>query len=390
MRVLLTAAAHPAHFHIQVPIARALRDAGHTVAFASGPNVVPRVEQLDFLAFAVGPAYARLAGRPVDPRESLWFAWEQYFVGPAAAARLADLRPLAETWRPDVIVRENTEFAGCVVAEALGLPHAVVQNGNLAVLDDLPREPLVRRLDALRAAQGLPPDPDLAMPYRYLLLLPIPRSFHDPQLPLPPTAHFLRPLTDDRTGPEGLPDWLNTLPPRPTVYLTLGTVFNARVDLFAVVIAALRDEPVNLIVTVGRDQDPGQFDPLPGNVHVERYIPQSLLLPHCDVMINVAGANSVRSAFEHGVPLVLLPLGPEHAFNAARCQALGMARVLDAKEITPEQVRQAVRQVLGDRAYRENAQRVRDEVARLPGADEAVALLERLAVEKVPLKDECF
>jgi MGT family glycosyltransferase len=167
--------------------------------------------------------------------------------------------------------------------------------------------------------------------------------------------------------------------------MTLGTVYNRRADLFAAVIAALREEAVNLIVTVGRDQDPAQFGPQPGNVHIERYIPQSLLLPRCDLMINMGGMNSVRSACEHGVPQVLFPLSAEQAFNAARCAALGMARVLDAGTLTSEAVREAVGAVLRDPAYRENAARVRDEVATMPGPEHAVQLLERLAKEKQPL-----
>jgi UDP:flavonoid glycosyltransferase YjiC (YdhE family) len=135
------------------------------------------------------------------------------------------------------------------------------------------------------------------MPFRYLLFLPVPRSFHDPAIPLPPTAHFIRPNTFDRTGDEGLPEWLETLPPRPTVYMTLGTVYNVRTDLFSMTIAALRDEPVNLIANVGRDQDPAQYGPQPTHIHIERYIPQRLLLSRCALMINVAGLNSVRSAF---------------------------------------------------------------------------------------------
>ena len=69
-------------------------------------------------------------------------------------------------------------------------------------------------------------------------------------LRLPPTAHFLRPQTFDRTGEEAMPEWLVALPSQPTVYMTLGTVFNTRIDLFATVIMALRDEPANLILTV--------------------------------------------------------------------------------------------------------------------------------------------
>ncbi|MGN6758390.1 MAG: glycosyltransferase [Thermomicrobiales bacterium] len=390
MRVLFTAAATPAHFHIQVPVAQALRLAGHDVAFATGPNIVPRIAPLGFPAFPVGRPYAPEADRSAEPGDEvpavrIWRVWERIYVGPAVAERLADVRAVCARWRPDVIVRENAEFAGCVAAEALGLPHAVVQNGNLAMLGALPRELLRARLDALRAAAELPPDPDLAMPVRYLLLLPVPRSFHDPALPLPPTAHFVRPLAFDRTGDEGLPGWLDALPPRPTVFMTLGTVFTYRVDLFAAVIAALGDEPLNLIVTVGRDQDPAQFGPQPANVRVERYIPESLLLPHCALMVNVAGLNSVRTACEHGVPLVLLPLMAEQAFNGERCAALGMARVLDAATVTPPAGRAAVREVLEDRRYRENAARVRDEVVAMPGPEHVVALLERLASERQPL-----
>jgi UDP:flavonoid glycosyltransferase YjiC (YdhE family) len=50
---------------------------------------------------------------------------------------------------------------------------------------------------------------------------------------------------------------------------------------------------------------------------------------------------------------VLLPLMTEHAFNAARCEALGMARMLDARMVTPEAVRAAVREVLRDGSYRD-------------------------------------
>jgi UDP:flavonoid glycosyltransferase YjiC (YdhE family) len=59
-------------------------------------------------------------------------------------------------------------------------------------------------------------------------------------------------------------------------------------------------------------------------------------------MVNIAGMNSLRSAFEHGLPLLLLPVVAEHAFNAARCEALGIARVLDPRAVTPQVVRAAL------------------------------------------------
>ena len=48
----------------------------------------------------------------------------------------------------------------------------------------------------------------------------------------------------------------------------------------------------------------------------------------------------------------------------------------------------AVREVLANPSYRENAERMRDEMELLTGPEYAVELLERLAVEKQPLPTE--
>ena len=45
----------------------------------------------------------------------------------------------------------------------------------------------------------------------------------------------------------------------------------------------------------------------------------------------------------------------------------------------------AVLAVLGAPSYRREAERLRDEIAALPGPEHAVALLERLAAEKQPI-----
>jgi UDP:flavonoid glycosyltransferase YjiC (YdhE family) len=54
-------------------------------------------------------------------------------------------------------------------------------------------------------------------------------------------------------------------------------------------------------------------------------------------------------------------------------------------ELTPERGRQAVRAVLDEPSYRRNAERLRDEIAVLPGVDAVIALLERLEEGKRPI-----
>ncbi len=72
----------------------------------------------------------------------------------------------------------------------------------------------------------------------------------------------------------------------------------------------------------------------------------------------------------------------------ARCVQLGVAQSLDPILATPDSIRAAVTAVLAEPSYRRAAGRVRDEFARLPGPEHAVALLERLAREKQPVFHE--
>jgi MGT family glycosyltransferase len=272
------------------------------------------------------------------------------------------------------------ELGGALAAERAGLPHAAI-NILAAGLPPRWRAGIIPPLDRLRAAAGLPPDPQGATLSRYLTLHPFPPSFS--AVPRLPTDRFVRPSGFDRSGDEPLPAWVDALPRRPTVYATLGTAFNGAPDRFRAFVAALGDEPLNLIVTVGRDGDPAALGPLPANTRVARYIPQSLLLPRCDLVLTHGGSGTVTGALAAGRPLVVVPLAADQPENAARCAALGVGRVVPPAEVSAESVRAAVRAVLADPAYRRSAARLEDEIGALPGLETAVALLEDLAAGRL-------
>ena len=398
MRVLFTTLVGSGHFHPLVPAAKAVQAAGHAVRFATAPSFHPSIDGSGFEAVAAGfdqerdgseDRYAELqrelAALPPNGPSRTLFRIRKLFAGLFAERMVPDLLAIAEDWPPDLIVREVGEFGGCVAAEVLGIPHASVRSNTM--LSTYSQRHLVgAEMSQLRAAHGLPADPDAAMLFRYLHLAFEPPRFHDPALPLAPTSHLLRPVPFSRSGGEGAPEWLAGLPDRPTVSATLGTVFNSRLpELFQVILDGLRDEPLNVILTVGRDQDPARFGSQPDNVHIERYIPQDLLFPHCDLVITHAGFSTVAEALAHGLPLVPIPIDADQPLNAERCAALGVAEVIGHDRRTPAVIRQAVRTVLGDPSYRRNAERLRDEIAELPGPEHAAALLERLAREKQPL-----
>jgi MGT family glycosyltransferase len=391
MRVLFTFEGGSGHFEPLLPLAHAAAARGHTVAFACAPVRVAAIKSAGFPALVAGvdvggtPETAALEERyralpVIAEREALLL--REGFAGLYARHKAADLLAVCAALHPDLLVREEVDFGAAVAAERLGLSHASVLV--LAAGSFVRRELVVEPLNTLRAEHGLPPDPELAMLSRYLVLSPIPPSFRDPAFPLPPTAHAFRPPSLGPTDGDA-PPWIADPPDAPAVYFTLGTAVTARSrEVFTRVIAGLRELPINLIVTLGPRFDPADFGEQPAHVRIERYIPQALILPRCALVVAHGGSGTVMGALAHGLPLLLLPLNADQPLNAARCVALGVGRMLDPREVTPESVRENVAALLADPTYRRNAERVRDEIATLPGVDSAIDLLERRARARRP------
>jgi MGT family glycosyltransferase len=189
----------------------------------------------------------------------------------------------------------------------------------------------------------------------------------------------------DLSGDERLPDWLNTLPKQPTVYATLGTTFNQSPDTFQAILTALSTEAMNVIITVGRSMKLGQFQPYPDNVKIEQYIPQTLILPHCEAIIFHGGYNSLLAALWHGLPMVVMPLeGGDQFPTAERCAELGIGILVEGQPPEPEAIRSAVKAVLTQPTYRSRVQQLQREIKALPSLAEAVERLEILARTREP------
>lgn len=381
MRILFTFAGGSGHADPLIPFADAMVAAGHAVAFAGRASATANVRARGYTVFGeqaptgdTPPTITPLL--ELDPeREDRDL--REGFAERIARARAATVLALCADWSPDVVVCDEVDFGSMIAAERAGVPHAtvlVIAAGSFirpAVVGD--------SLDEVRAEHGLPPDPELRMLSRHLVLSPFPPSFRDPAFPLPGTAHSFRPPALE-PGAAAAPDWLSALPAAPTVYFTLGTVFNLESgDLFVRVLAGLRELPINLVATIGRDIDPELFGPQPATVRIERYLPQSVLLPYCDAVVSHGGSGTVIGTLAAGLPSVAIPMGADQPLNAARCEALGVGVTVDAVRATPDAVGETVLAVLGDPGYRKAAEGMWDEIAALPPAAAAVPLLEALA-----------
>jgi UDP:flavonoid glycosyltransferase YjiC (YdhE family) len=397
MRVLITLQPAHGHLHNLVPLARALDAAGHEVVFASSPSFQAAIEAVGFRAFPAGfdwleseidRFFPQIRAYPPGSDQAAWFVMN-LFAGPLAQRMAEDVLTLSRHWLPDVIVRDPNEYGGCVAAEALGIPHATSSKG-LFPDPAMTRRLIGGSLAKVRQAHGLPPDPDLTMLSRWLDLAFVPPGFLDEIDVVAPTTLFLRPVSFNASRDATRPDWLHELPPRPTIHATFGTVFNRTTEALTALRAVfdgLRDDPVNLIVTTGRDVDLTAIEP-PPNARIESYLPHHLLLPHCDLVICHGGFNTVMAALNQGIPVVAVPLGADQFRNAARLNAHGLGLALEPAQRTAAAMRAAVRTVLDDPGYRERARALRDQIAVLPGPARGVELLEQLVLERSTAREK--
>ena len=390
MRVLLTTQPAYGHFFPMLPLAVALRSAGHDVAVATSATFCPIVVQHGFTTFPVGLDWIEtdFGTLPADklppPDTSLEEFFATVFVQLTGSHMLPDLLALARQWNPDLIVRETTEFSGAVVAEMLGLPHAAVLVGAAPSVftPELMRLVAVQ-YNALRRQIGLAEDPDISTLHTETVLAFAPPGLNDLEVPLFSSniVWLKADAAEDRPEMPALA-WIQALGHngRRVVYATLGTVFNRVPDpFFQSVLDGLSGQALDVVVTVGPNGDPEAFGVLPPNARVERYVPQTLILERCDVVVFHGGSGTMLGALESGVPVVLVPFAADQPVNARSCEVRGFGRVLLPEALSPEAVREAVLDVLDDPAYRREAMSVRDEMRALPGSLEAVAILERLA-----------
>ena len=259
-RILFTCRPLSGHFDPLLPLAAAARASGHEVAFASGDPVVGRARDAGFTAFEAGPAdtfraewaprfpgFTTLVG---DAQRTFFFT--EIFANLELAPRAVDLDSIMSAWQPDLVVHEMAELAAPLVSTARGIPYVDVGYGSL-----IPR--------ALLEAGGCRCRPALASPRtrtrsaRRSVPIPLRRPVSSGTAEPGDRRHrrraAMRPAAGEAQVTER-PAWLDDLPHRPTVYVTLGTIWNTDLDVFRLVIEALRDH-VNLIVTVGRAKRPG-------------------------------------------------------------------------------------------------------------------------------------
>lgn len=384
MRVLVTTPAGLGHIHPMVPLARALASRGHEVRWAVPAEAASHVARHSLGVIPIegrGPInpqevlrrYPELA--ELSPRDRPEAIFGKLFGAMATPPMLEGLESVRQEWRPQLVVADAADFAGHIVAAMLGVPS--VTKGFGALLPEVRMASAGEEVAPLWSARGLEPRP-YGGAYDWLYIDIYPTELQVEAGGHVPRRQLMRPVTDDvRTSEESSLPLPGTPPGAPLVYVTMGTVFNDPEPLRRAV-EGVRELPVRVLATVGPAADPAVLGDQPEHVRVERYVPQTGVLPYCDTVVSHGGSGTVLGALSLGVPQVCLPQGADQFLNADAVAASGAGLAIAPDSVTPAAIGAAVATVLRQAEYREAAKRVASSIQTMPPPADVAVILEGL------------
>lgn len=385
MRVLMTSCPQYGHFFPLVPLAWALRAAGHEVRVAVPEQFTPVVAACGLPAVAVGGVVRTrdvmgtgdpelLSRWSSDPRGMHIDAvrtvsrFANYLATPVVA--------LCRIWRPEVIVHPTLEFAGALAAAVTGVPSVSFSLGIA-----LPSQafPAVREeLSGLYARWGLA----TGVPAPALRLDPWPPSL---QVANPPQAQAIRAVPFG--GPAVIPPWLIEPVTTPRACVTLGSVVpkTGGVGVLSPVLRALGRLGHEIVVVLPDETRRGldALGPLPDRTRVAAaeggpWLPVNLVAPTCDLVVHHGGAGTTLTSLAYGLPQLVLPHMADQFTVAERLADSGAALVIQPGAVTAAAATDALDRLLSDPGHRRAAGTLRTEIERQPSPIETVGHLEKL------------
>jgi UDP:flavonoid glycosyltransferase YjiC (YdhE family)/SAM-dependent methyltransferase len=363
MRILFCV--RPFHGHVapMLPTATALRRAGHDVAFATAPSFESAITEVKMPFVPAGEDPRRTAPDQAGGRD-----WGEM----VTRSKLKDLLSQAAGRRPDVIIREQTDFAGLLAAEILSVP-CVTLGPAMFIPPRSWHKLLGGMLDRIRAEYRIAADPAHEHLHPSLYLDVVPPSWQLPEAAGIHPRQLVRPVASPAE------DWEPPSSDRPLAYVTLGTVYNRRPGLLGRLVEGAIAAGFEVVATTGPEVDPASLDiPENGHLHLHTWLPQADVMRRCDVVIAHGGFNTTIGALAHGLPLLVVPLGSDNPVHARRCRQLGVGLTLDVADADPERIRGCLQRLMEEPRWSDAAERMSREIAGMPSADLAVPLIEQL------------
>ncbi|GAA3537612.1 glycosyltransferase [Amycolatopsis ultiminotia] len=380
MKVLNLAGVAPSTVFSHVPLANALRNAGHQVmTTASVDSMLESIAGVGLSAVrttdpALSPKQiitdSGLTYVPEDPVErevmaGRWYAHMEYVTFGA-------LREFTEDWRPDVIISGVTSYAGPLLAAELGIPYVrhAWDIHDPRLMDGGAEEQLREQLKEL-GLDGLP-EPAMTIEIAPPSLRPKDAA----------PAQLMRWIPGNSQAV--LEPWMYTKGADTRIGVTVGTgvaTYN-QYDFLQGIVENIATLDAEVLVAVGEDAAPELRARLE-NVRAG-WIPLDVVAPTCDVLVHQTGGSTMMTGLSFGVPQVLIPDTSMYraADMARRLAETGAAVVLSPEEATSEVIAKTCREILDTPSFAAAAAGLAEEIAALPAPAEVAQGIERLVRER--------
>jgi MGT family glycosyltransferase len=161
----------------------------------------------------------------------------------------------------------------------------------------------------------------------------------------------------------------------PLVYLSLGSLGSADVELMQRLVDLLAAAGYRAIVSKGPQHD--QIELRDGQVGAE-LVPQPALLPMVDAVITHGGNNTVTECLHFGKPMVLLPLFWDQYDNAQRMHELGLGVRMPTFTFEDAELSAAIDGLVADDALKQRLKEMSRRLRDSPGTEKAADCIESL------------
>jgi zeaxanthin glucosyltransferase len=415
MRIGFLSLPVPGHLNPMTTLARNLQSRGHDVVFISLADVAPFVEaaglpfvpcsETAYPAGSLGRLVRRLS--ELSGEDALHFTVNSMMKG-YTASLFESLPDTLSKAGVDRIVLDQYQPYVELIPMHLQMPFVHVSNA--LHVDYTGRTPicfvdwpyktgvdaLARNIEGVRRARILvKPVTAIAQAYAkqvglsvdwnnpHSTLSPVawvtqcPREFDFGCAPDFPQFHYAGPFHDGRGRMDFDFPW-HQLTGEPIVYASMGTLQNGLIDIFrSITQAAIGLKELQFVLAVGSQLDPKQLGALPANVMVVSYAPQIEILSRSSLCITHAGLNTALESLSNGVPMLALPITNDQPGVAARIANKKVGVVISPDQASPGNFVAAIKQVLGDSTFRDNARRMKEAIRSTNGLSMAAGILER-------------
>ncbi len=314
----------------------------------------------------------------------------------------ADLHDHIDRVQPDILIVDTNSWGALAGAEASGLPWCSFQpyftplpsldappfgpgfalaRGPIGRLRDRLLRPLtfgrmskiaLPSINSVRTEEGLEPadsmEDVLTRPPLTLYFTAEPLEY--PRRDWPESYEMIG--AGSWVPPSKGPEWLEQIN-RPIVLVTCSTERQSDSSILQNALIGLADSDFFVVGTSGA-QDPADFD-VPPNARVERFLPHDPIVKRAVGVVCHGGMGITQRALLHGVPPVVIPFGRDQLEVARRVELADAGVRLSPKKLTPEGLREAVRQA---RLRAEGAGRVAAAFRQAGGDARAADLIEGL------------